>query len=189
MKLLENKGLSILIMIVLILGGFWLGGYRSLSSLYGDAERVFFTGEDGDGICIENDLSERASAAVNMVTIARKYAGESQEVQTLASAAADLNAVLNSSGTSSRDISARLSANSALDTAMTGLYRSLENSGLSEQDEAYRQRLYADFNSRGDTISHDPYNGYAQAYNQVLDGFPANLIAAVTPVNEAVIFY
>ena len=50
MKLLENKALSILIMIVLIAGGFWLGGYRSLSGLYNDVEKIFFTGEDGDGI-------------------------------------------------------------------------------------------------------------------------------------------
>ena len=63
------------------------------------------------------------------------------------------------------------------------------DAGLSEKDEAYRQRLYADFNSRGDTISHDPYNGYAQSFNRTLTGFPANLIAAVTPVKEAVIFY
>ena len=36
MKLLENKVLSILIMIILIAGGFWLGGYKSLSGLYND---------------------------------------------------------------------------------------------------------------------------------------------------------
>ena len=77
MKLLENKVLSILIMIILIAGGFWLGGYKSLSGLYNDVEKVFFTGEDGDGICIENDLSERAACAVNLVTVARKYVGES----------------------------------------------------------------------------------------------------------------
>lgn len=189
MKLLENKGLSILIMIILIVGGFWLGGYRSLSGLYDDVEKVFFTGEDGDGICIENDLSERASAAVNLVTVARKYVGENQEVRALANAAAELNGALGGSAAGRDGISVRLSADSALEAAMTDLYRSLENAGLTEKDEAYRQRLYADFNSRGDTISHDPYNRYAQSYNRTLGGFPANLIAAVTPVKEAVIFY
>ena len=88
MKLLENKGLALIIMIVLIIGGFWLGGYKSLAGLYDDVEKVFFTGEDGDGICIENDLSERAEAAVNMVTVARKYVGESNEVRMLSDAAA-----------------------------------------------------------------------------------------------------
>ena len=59
-----------------------------------------------------------------------------------------------------------------------------------KQHEKYRQSLYADFNSRNDTISHDPYNQYAQDYNQALDGFPASLLAAITPVpSQAVIFY
>ena len=184
MKLLENKVLSILIMIILIAGGFWLGGYKSLSGLYNDVEKVFFTGEDGDGICIENDLSERAACAVNLVTVARKYVGESVEVKELSDASSAL-----SSASGSRDIALLLSADNSLETAMTALYRSLEDSSLSEKDEAYRQRLYADFNSRGDTISHDPYNVYAQDYNTTLSKFPASLIAAVTPVKAAVIFY
>ena len=184
MKLLENKVLSILIMIVLIAGGFWLGGYRSLSGLYNDVEKVFFTGEDGDGICIENDLSERAACAVNLVNVARKYVGDSAEVKDLSNASAALSAAGNGS-----DIVVRLSADSKLEAAMTALYMSLEDMGLSEKDESYRQRLYADFSSRGDTISHDPYNSYAQSFNETLSKFPASLIAAVTPVKEAVIFY
>ena len=184
MKLLENKVLSILIMAVLIVGGFWLGGYRSLSGLYNDVEKVFFTGEDGDGICIENDLSERAACAVNMVTVARKYMGESTEVKALSDASSALSAAA-----VSNDIAKCLTADGELETAMTALYRSLEDVGLSEKDEAYRQRLYADFSSRGDTISHDPYNGYAQDYNETLSRFPASLIAAVTPAKAAVIFY
>ena len=184
MKLLENKVLSILIMIILIAGGFWLGGYKSLSGLYNDVEKVFFTGEDGDGICIENDLSERAACAVNLVSVARKYVGESTEAKELSDASAAMSAAAGGN-----DISERLSADKRLEAAMTSLYRSLEDIGPSEKDEAYRQRLYADFSSRGDTISHDPYNVYAQDYNTTLSKFPASLIAAVTPVKAAVIFY
>lgn len=184
MKLLENKGLSIVIMIALIIGGFWLGGYKSLSGLYSDVEKVFFTGEDGDGICIENDLSERAACAVNLVTVAKKYVGESAEVKELSEASSALSAA-----SGSKDIALRLSADNRLEAAMTALYISLEDSSLSEKDDAYRQRLYADFSSRADTISHDPYNGYAQDYNETLSRFPASLIAAVTPVKAAVIFY
>lgn len=184
MKLFENKGISIVLMAALILAGTWLGGWRSLGSLYSKVEDVFFVGEDRDGICIENDLSERAAAAGNMVTIARKYLGDSPEVQALSEAASALTATGRN-----RDISARLSANQTLDTAMSALYQRLETETLSDQDEKYRQRLYADFNSRNDTISHDPYNQYAQEYNQVLSGFPAGLLASLTPVHEAVPFY
>ena len=68
---------------------------------------------------------------------------------------------------------------------MTELYRTLDDASLSEKDEKYRQRLYADFNSRNDTISHDPYYSYAADYNKLLTQFPANVIAALTPAAAA----
>ena len=116
--------------------------------------------------------------------MAKKYVGESAEVKELSEASSALSAA-----SGSKDIALRLSADNRLEAAMTALYRSLEDSSLSEKDDAYRQRLYADFSSRADTISHDPYNGYAQDYNETLSRFPASLIAAVTPVKAAVIFY
>ena len=184
MKLLENKIICVLIMLVLITGGFWLGGYKGLSGLYSDVESVFFTGEDGDGICIENDLTERVNAAENMVTIARKYNSGSDEVKALSDAAAQMSSL-----SQNKNIAARMDENKKLATAMSALYREMADYSLSERDERYRQSLYADFNSRGDTISHDPYNSHAQEYNEVLSAFPANIMAAVTPVEEAVIFY
>ena len=87
------------------------------------------------------------------------------------------------------DIADAVAANKNVETAMTFLYNEMEQIGLSAQDEKYRQSLYADFNSRGDTISHDPYNQYAEKYMEMLDGFPASLIAAVMPVKEAVVAY
>ena len=51
MKLFENKAMSLVLMVVLIAAGTWIGGYKGLNGLYGQAEDVFFTGEDGDGIC------------------------------------------------------------------------------------------------------------------------------------------
>ena len=50
MKILENKIVCIVLMVVLIAGGFLLGGYKGLAGQYQKAENVFFLGEDGDGI-------------------------------------------------------------------------------------------------------------------------------------------
>ena len=72
-----------------------------------------------------------------------------------------------------------------METAMEALYRELGEKNLSDKDESYRQRLYTEFNSRGDTISHDPYYSYAADYNRILQKFPANLIAALTPIQAA----
>lgn len=182
MKLLENKAICLVLMAVLVAAGTWIGGYKGLAGLYSDVESVFFTGEDGDGICIANDLSERAIAATNLVTVASNYAGVQDEAQAVSAAAAELS--------SASDIASMSGFNQKLDTAMTALYNVLGDQQLTEKHEKYRQSLYADFTSRGHTISHDPYNKYAQGYNETLQGFPAGLLASVTPAPaEAVIFY
>ena len=177
MKLLENKAICLLLMIALIAAGTWIGGYKGLNGLYSQAEDVFFTGEDGDGICIANDLTERITAAANMVTIASNYPGVKEKVDNVT----EISALL-SSALSSRDIHELSGRNISLDSAMTDLYNALGEEQLTAQHEKYRQSLYADFTSRGHTISHDPYNQYAQDYNQALKGFPASLLVNITPV-------
>ena len=190
MKISENKLICIILMVVLIAGGLFIGGMKGLSGLYGDVEDVFFLGVDRDGIGVANDMTERVSAATNMITIARKYEDKANDtykeaIQWLRSDVAALENALGGNG----DIADAVAANKNVDTAMTFLYNEMEHVALSEQDEKYRQSLYADFNSRGDTISHDPYNQYAEKYMDALEGFPASLIAAVMPVKEAVVVY
>jgi hypothetical protein len=181
MKILENKIVCIVLMVVLIAGGFLLGGYKGLAGQYQKAENVFFLGEDGDGICVANDMAERATSLTNMQTVAKKYLPKGDRA--LESAASSLNDFTQAEG----DIRALLAANSGMDAAMAALYQALDEKILSANDEKYRQRLYADFNSRNDTISHDPYYKYAADYNEILMHFPANIIAGLTPAKTAAI--
>lgn len=181
MKILENKIVCIVLMVVLIAGGFLLGGYKGLAGQYQKAEKVFFLGEDGDGICVANDMAERASCLTNMQTVAKKYLPKSDSA--LKSASASLNDYTQAEG----DIRALFAANSRMDAAMAALYQALDDKELSANDEKYRERLYADFNSRNDTISHDPYYKYAADYNEILKHFPANVIAGLTPAKTAAI--
>ena len=181
MKILENKAVCIILMIVLIVGGFLLGGYKGLAGQYQKAENVFFLGEDGDGICVANDMAERASSLTNMQTVAKKNLPKGDGA--LESAASSLNEYTQAEG----DIRALFAANSRMDSAMAALYQALGDEMLSGNDEKYRERLYADFNSRNDTISHDPYYKYAADYNEILMHFPANVIAGLTPAKTAAI--
>ena len=181
MKILENKIVCIVLMVVLIAGGFLLGGYKGLAGQYQKAENVFFLGEDGDGICVANDMAERATSLTNMQTVAKKYLPKGDSV--LESAASSLNDFTQAEG----DIRALFAANSGMDAAMAVLYQALDEKILSANDEKYRQRLYAYFNSRNDTISHDPYYKYAADYNEILMHFPANIIAGLTPAKTAAI--
>ena len=118
------------------------------------------------GICVANDMAERATSLTNMQTVAKKYLPKGDSV--LESAASSLNDFTQAEG----DIRALFAANSGMDAAMAVLYQALDEKILSANDEKYRQRLYADFNSRNDTISHDPYYKYAADYNEILNAFP-----------------
>lgn len=183
MKLMENKMVCIVIMILFLLAGVLLGGYKGLSAQYRDVSDIFFTGEAGDGVCAANDMAERASNLTNMQTIGAKYLQPGDRcLQEAVSAVSTYNSA-------EGDIPAMFQANRIMDTAMENLYRELEDAGLSEKDESYRQRLYADFNSRNDTISHDVYFSYAQTYNQILTQFPASLIQTIMPAKTAAISY
>jgi len=177
MKILESKVLCIVLMLALIAGGFFLGGTMKLNGLYAEAEKVFLTGEDGDGICIANDLAERANAAANLVTIASKYDGVKDKATKVTSAAAALK--------TATEIGEKVKANSDLDVAVESLFNALGDEELTTNDSNYARRLFTNFNSRNDTISHDPYNKYAVAYNETIAKFPASIL----PAKEAVIFY
>lgn len=178
MKILENRAVAIVLMVVLIAAGFMLGGYKSLNSLYEkNVLNIFCRGEDNDGVCIDNDLSERASDAINMAKIASKYDNAEAEMKDAQAAAAKLQSMT--------DIKDKAEANKELEAAVGALFTILEGEELSPSDASYVQRLYTDFNSRNETISHDPYNKYALEYNSIIGKFPAALI----PAKEAEIFY
>lgn len=185
MKLLENKTLCVILMVVLIIGGTYLGGFKGLNGLYSDSTSVFFTGDRGDGICVANDLNQRASAAVNLVTIASNFPALQQECEAVSQAATQLQNAL-----TSQDIAAASVSNQNLQSAFTSLYQVLADQALSDTQAQYREKLYATFRSCGETISHDSYNQYAQAYNDAVSSFPASLLAAVTPApSQASVFY
>ena len=114
---------------------------------------------------------------MNLCTIASKYDGVKKQADGVREAAAELS--------SASSVADKLEANKNLDTAVESLFNDLLGQQLTASDEKYARSLYTDFNSRNDTISHDPYNRYAAQYNEIIAGFPASLL----PVKEAVIFY
>ncbi len=181
MKLFDKKWFGVLLMLILIIAGSFAGCKLTLHSFYSDVEKIFFHGQDNDGVCIENDLSRRAEDTVNLVTIARKYSSDESLLADAEKCAADL--------TAAAEIGDKKASDDRLTAAFTALYEEMGNYGLSENDEKYRSRLYADFRSRGETISHDPYNAAAAEYNAKLKAFPASLVNRFSGGEKAALFY
>jgi len=181
MNLLYRKNLGILVMVALILFSALTGAHRSLAELRGKAEAVFTAGEAGDGIGIQSDLNERLDLAYNMVTIGRKYfpPGDPLLEQVLAARSRLAEA---------RGPAAKFAANGALSLAVKDLYDALKGRRLSAVDAPYPDKLYAEFNSRNDTLSHDPYNMEAGEFNDRLQAFPANVLARLVFIRPLELF-
>lgn len=187
MKLLDNKPTAILIMVIMILAGTFIGSHNSLSKLSNKAENVFYSGVNNDGLCIQSDLDKRSELARNLVTVSSSYLPS--DTAALTSVAAAREQLKNASS-----IEAKSSANKALDEAVFNLYSMLENQGITEKEELINNfsknptRIYTDFRSFGDTIKHDKYNDYAKDFNNVLEGFPANLLSKLTFIEPLELF-
>ncbi len=181
MNWLYRKNIGILAMVFLILFSALTGTHRSLAKLQGKAEAVFTAGEAGDGIGIQSDLNERLALAYNMVTIGRKYLPEGDPLlEQVLAARSQLEAA--------EGPASKYEANEAMSLAMKDLYDALKGRSLSSVDAPYPDKLYAEFNSRNDTISHDPYNKLAVEFNSVLKAFPANVLGRLVFIRPLELF-
>jgi len=181
LRLVQRSSFASFIMILMILAGTLIGSHNSLSAMRNAASAIFSMGAQGDGIGIQGDLRERGNAAYNMVVIARKYLPE--ENQLIQNVLASKNALDTASS-----VREKATANRDLTTAVRDLYDVLNGMDLRSPDTGYPQSLYTDFRSRGDTISHDPYNQAAAGFNQVLSGFPAGMLGGLTGIQRLELF-
>lgn len=181
MNLLYRKNIGILVMVLLMLFSALTGTHRGLSKLQGKAEAVFRLGEAGDGIGIQSDLNERLDLAYNLVTVGRKYLSAEDPLLTQVLGAREQLEQAQSP-------KAKYEANGALSLAVTDLYKELKGRSLSAVDAPYPDKLYAEFNSRNDTISHDPYNQYASEFNETLKAFPASVLSKLVFIGPLELF-
>lgn len=180
-----NRKIAIPIMIIMIILGTFLGGYRSLNSLYKKVDKVFYQGVDGDGIGIASDLNDRINTSINLISIAKGY-DQDVRVEAAITAVNSAKDALSSAAT----IGDKYQANIALTEATEELHKALGNESLqlSEKDAGYRDSLYNQLSSRNDTISHDGYNDSAVEYNNALQEFPASFFTSLFGIEKAVLF-
>lgn len=177
MNAIQNTRLAALVTTVLIICSIFFGANRSLSSLSYKAEAVFYEGEFGDGLGIQNDLNERINLSYSFLTIAKKYIdSDSNEIQAVLTARDNLF--------NAQTPSEKSKANLQLTEAVTDLYNKTEQLDFSEKDEGYRKSIYEDMKSRNDTISHDKYNQFVEEFNKQIRIFPANFLAGITGVKS-----
>ncbi|MGI6151883.1 MAG: hypothetical protein ACOYIR_08060 [Christensenellales bacterium] len=179
-KKLKRRGVAAIIAAVVMVLTFFASGGAKLSALRSEADRIFYSGERGDGLSIYGDLNTRLDCAYNMGIIARRSGGEgSGELGAVQSAYDALAQALNSNAPKG----SLAALNRELSNAVETLYRAMEGYALSDTDETLVARQYRNFLSANDTISHGGYNLHAAEFNQTLSAFPANVIALFAGVS------
>ncbi len=181
MKILYNKKLAAVILVIVILGMILLGGGRSLARERAREAQLFWNGTSGDGNSIANDLHVRCEAAANLVTVAKRYMdANADEIKAINEARDALEAALTPTEA--------FEANYALTLAADHLYSVLNNKELSDADKKHVSGQFTELTSRNQTISHDGYNAKAAAFNELLGRFPTSIIAAVSGVAPLELF-
>ena len=182
-KFNENRPVAWIVLALAVVLSIIFSGGGALRSVRAQALDTFHFGVNGDSLCIYNDLKARADCAYNLADTAARYDSIPQEeIDRVVKAAEELD------NTDDDDIVALGRANDALDRAVESLYTEIENAALSEKDATFALSQYKEFTSRGLTISRDGYNGQAEAFNELLGGFPASLVGMFSGVRELPLF-
>lgn len=187
MTILENKTVAKVAMISLIIAATLIGSHNSLTKLSNKAESIFYTGVNGDGLCIQSDLDKRFEYARNLITISIAYLSpEDIAIIDVETARNELK--------KAETINKKYIANNSLEESMFNLYNTLEKQGITQKEELLNNfsknpsRIYSEFRSFGDTIKHDKYNDYANDFNIALKNFPANILGKLTFVKSLELF-
>ena len=170
MKLLKKTPVAILIMIAVILASGVLGCRRSLFTARNEVEDCFYSGES-----IQNDLEYMSATANNLKTIALRYIDADNLLIT------DLNDA-RSALTSEKSISGKYEEAQKLFDAVTALHDALDPEKMNSTDKSFRASLYDDIKSAMQRISHNSYNDKAREFNELLEHFPAKLIAELVGI-------
>lgn len=166
----KSNGLTLLVVIaiVVIIGGWFIGTRNSLVSLREDVDMQLSQ--------VETTLQRRSDLIPNLVETVKGYASHEEEVFTeIADARARLSGSIESG-----DIEAIGEANNALDSALGRLLAISENYPnlqASEQFIALQDELAGTENRI--SVARQHYNESVRSYNTTVQMFPTSLIAGM----------
>lgn len=158
------------------------GAHRSVAAQRRTVTEAFYQGADGTGYSISRLLDDRVEYATYLVKVAGQYPELVDAADEVSRAAGTL--------AGAGDAEEAGEANLALTGAVTALDLAMQETALSERDEAYRAEYVADLSGLDLKISHlmPAYNTQAREFNAgTLGAFPLGTLARLTgvePVEE-----
>jgi len=182
MGIFSNHKFACTVMIVLIIGSFFLGSSRSLHSLTQEAETIFYEGSRGDGIGIYYDIEANKGIASNVLTIANRYI-TNEEDPALIRLQKDLDALK-----AAKTPAQLYEQNQAVTQSVIEICGLLTNMEIEDRDYNYCLSLPLDMDENNRRMSRDAYNDAAREVNAKLTVLPADVLKNVVGVKELHIF-
>ncbi len=174
-NILKNKTVAIIICALLVFMGIITGVRRPIGNMKEDALMYFYGSDEITGI--KNDLDTKVETAYSLMSVAKKYMQEDNDLIT------DLESSCEKVRKSSSPKEA-FEENMRMDECYSALKGELDDMRLSEKDKNYNYSLLAQYNSSDMVILHNEYNILAAEVNEVLSKFPANVLSKIAFVGK-----
>ena len=172
---LKKRGVAAVLALVLALGSvFGIGGAKLSAYRSGKVDGLFATGP----YSIATGLDARVNAAANILTVAKRVPGASEERM------AALQTAINNMELA-KGPAAKAKADSVLATEVELLYDQMVELARDAGQLDMLEGQNADFMSQGNILSHSDYNEAARQFNDLLDTFPASIIGGLWGIDQA----
>lgn len=165
MKITENKGVMIGIMVLVIVGSTLTSGIQQMNRRANKVNEEFVIGAQKDGLSISRDLSVRVTRSKNILQIAKNYIPESDQDFQIAQ---NCIAVLSES----KNKSELYEANQNLQAAIDSIYARLLEYGMTDKNLQAIKEEKSVFDNAMNTISYDPYNSLVSDYEKETNTIP-----------------
>ena len=169
MRITENRIIAGVVCVVCALVSMVVIVGCKLNSRFSEVNDYFLEGED-ERHNMEAYLDRSAEYAGDLAQEAKRYLVYDEEID----AVIELSEALASRN---GPAAPRYENYSALSDAVEDLYTQLQIAGSYEETGV--KIAYGDFKSAADMIKRDPYHERAKEYNELIDAFPAGMLAAL----------
>ncbi|MGI6403477.1 MAG: LemA family protein [Oscillospiraceae bacterium] len=175
MEVLHNKGVALLLCLLMIACSCLLGAGTSLRQLRRQTQDVFLLGSDGGGMGVSHDLRELAAQSYNLTVLAKPYLPQNDRA--VATVLERREALLQATSPKESHRAAQELATSA--KLLAGTLQAME---LNQQDQTLLQKTLINLDNTLGLLATNDYNPAAARFNRVLSEFPSNILGPVTGV-------
>lgn len=180
----KSRFFAVIFTIFMIIFSILIGNYKTVAGLRGEAEHVFFNGENNYIYSVKSDMEKRANCAANIQkTLENEILREPEVDNLLMELNSNINDILYND-----DINSIKVSNDMLTDTVNNVMKFLDDSSVSNNIYAKCKLLSEEMESYNRTIQLNEYNYYADKYNNTIKQFPVSIFAHILDMGNLSVF-